>query len=50
MEDKRKYHIIVGSKTFFDSKLPSFSEDDEVDAFLGVGKAIGYRKAESSDI
>lgn len=24
MEDKRKYHIIVGSKTFFDSKLHHF--------------------------
>ena len=38
MEDKRKYHIIVGSKAFFDSKLPSFSEDDEVDAFLELVK------------
>lgn len=38
MEDKRKYHIIVGSKAFFDSKLPSFSEDDEVNAFLELVK------------
>lgn len=34
MKDKRKYHIIVGSKAYFDSELPSFSGDDEVDTFL----------------
>ena len=38
MEDKRKYHIIVGSKAYFDSKLPSFSEDDEVNTFLELVK------------
>lgn len=38
MEDKRKYHIIVGSKAYFDSKLPPFSEDDEVDTFLELVK------------
>lgn len=38
MEDKRKYHIIVGSKAYFDSKLSSFSEDDEVNTFLELVK------------
>ena len=38
MEDKRKYHIIVGSKAYFDAKLPSFPEDDEVDMFLELVK------------
>lgn len=38
MEDKRKYHIIIGSKAYFDSNLPSFSEDDEVDMFLELVK------------
>ena len=27
MEDKRKYHIIIGSKAYFDASLPDFSED-----------------------
>ena len=34
MENKRKYHIIIGSKAFFDEKLPSFTEDDNVNTFL----------------
>lgn len=34
MENKRKYHIIIGSKAYFDAKLPEFTEDDEVDTFL----------------
>jgi hypothetical protein len=38
MEDKRKYHIIIGSKAYFDSNLPSFSEDDEVDMFWELVK------------
>lgn len=38
MEDKRKYHIIIGSKAFFDAKLPLFSEDDDVDTFLELVK------------
>ena len=38
MEDKRKYHIIVGSKAYFDAKLPSFPEDDEVYTFLELVK------------
>lgn len=24
MEDKRKYHIIIGSKAYFDASLPDF--------------------------
>lgn len=38
MEDKRKYHIIIGSKAFFDAQLPTFSEDDDVDTFLEMVK------------
>lgn len=38
MEDKRKYHIIIGSKAYFDASLPDFTEDDEVDTFLELVK------------
>ena len=38
MEDKRKYHIIIGSKAFFDANLPDFNEDDVVDSFLELVK------------
>lgn len=38
MENKRKYHIIVGSKAFFDATLPMFDEDDAVDTFLELVK------------
>ena len=38
MEDKRKYHIIVGSKAYFDTKLPIFSRYDDVDTFLELVK------------
>ena len=36
MEDKRKYHIIIGSKAYFDRSLPIFTEDDikELDKIL----------------
>lgn len=27
MEDKRRYHIIIGSKAYFDRNLPDFTED-----------------------
>jgi len=38
MEDKRKYHIIIGSKAYFDTSLPMFTEDDVVDTFLELVK------------
>ena len=38
MDYKRKYHIIIGSKAFFDRSLPSFSKDDEVYTFLELVK------------
>lgn len=38
MKNKRKYHLIIGSKAFFDAKLPEFSEDDDVDTFLELVK------------
>lgn len=38
MEDKRKYHIIIGSKAYFDAHLPNFTEDDDVDTFLELVK------------
>lgn len=38
MEDKRKYHIIIGSKAYFDANLPAFNEDDTVDDFLQLVK------------
>lgn len=38
MEDKRKCHIIIGSKGYFDMNLPEFTEDDVVDDFLELVK------------
>ena len=38
MEDKRKYHIIIVSKGYFDMNLPEFTEDDVVDDFLELVK------------
>lgn len=38
MEDRRKYHIIIGSKAYFDMNLPKFTEDDVVDDFLELVK------------
>lgn len=38
MRSKRKYHIIIGSKAFFDSKLPKFTENDDVGTFLELIK------------
>lgn len=38
MEDKRKYHLIIGSKAFFDAELTVFSEYDDVDTFLELVK------------
>ena len=44
MENKRKYHIIVGSKTYFDAKLPSFLKDDEINTFLELIKLSDIEK------
>lgn len=38
MDDKRTYHVIIGSKAYFDSKLPKFSEEDNVCSFLELVK------------
>lgn len=38
MKNKRKYHIIIGSKAYFDVSLPDFSEEDKVDTFLELVK------------
>lgn len=38
MRDKRKYYIIIGSKSYFDAKLPRFSEKDDVGTFLELVK------------
>ena len=38
MRDKRKYYIIIGSKAYFDAKLPKFSEKDDVGTFLELVK------------
>lgn len=32
----RKYHLIIGSKAYFDSSLPSFDDDAEVSNFLDM--------------
>lgn len=38
MRDKRKYYIIIGSKSYFDARLPKFSEEDDVGTFLELVK------------
>lgn len=38
MENKRKYHIIIGSKAFFDASLPDFTEYDDAKTFLELVK------------
>lgn len=44
MEDKRKYHIIIGSKAFFDANLPEFTEEDDIDMFLELVKLSDLAK------
>lgn len=34
MKARRKYHIIIGSQTFFDINLPEYFQDDEVKSFM----------------
>ncbi|MDO4611908.1 MAG: AAA family ATPase [Candidatus Saccharibacteria bacterium] len=34
MKDKRKYHIIIGSRAFFESKLPDSQESNAANSFL----------------
>lgn len=38
MENKRKYHLIIGSKAFFDENLPDFSGEENVYTFLELVK------------
>ena len=35
MLNKREYHIIIGSKAFFDDSLPSYNDEYSVNNFLG---------------
>ena len=49
MEDKRKYHIIIGSKAYFDSSLPIFTKEDEVDNFLELIKLSDAAKQSRYD-
>lgn len=44
MTAKRSYHIIIGSKAFFDSNLPLFDEDDDVHGFLELVKLSDVAK------
>lgn len=44
MESKRKYHIIIGSKTYFDMSLPEFREEDKVDTFLDLVKLSDFSR------
>ena len=44
MNAKRSYHIIIGSKAFFDSNLPLFDEDDDVHGFLELVKLSDVAK------
>lgn len=38
MNNKRMYHIIIGSKSFFETKLPEFDEYTEISYFLELVK------------
>lgn len=38
MSNMRRYHVIIGSKAFFDLKLPKFNADDGVRSFLELVK------------
>lgn len=49
MEDKRKYHIIIGSKAYFDANLPAFNEGDAVDDFLQLVKLSDAARQNYSD-
>lgn len=44
MENKRKYHIIIGSKAYFDTFLADLSEEDEVNTFLKLVKLLDTAK------
>ena len=48
MEDKRQYHIIVGSKAYFDASLPVFSKEEKVDTFLELVKLSDAAKENRS--
>ena len=50
MNDKRNYHIIIGSKAFFDSNLPLFDEDDDVHGFLELVKLSDAAKQNKVNI
>lgn len=56
MQNKRKYHIVIGSKAFFDSKLPEFSETLNLDGFLELvrmsdtAKQAGIPFTEHADV
>ena len=50
MNDKRSYHIIIGSKAFFDLNLPSFDEDDDVHGFLELVKLSDVAKQNKINI
>lgn len=45
MENKRKYHIIIGSKAFFDANLPEFAEEDDIDMFLELVKSFRFGRS-----
>ncbi|MCD7799364.1 MAG: AAA family ATPase [Akkermansiaceae bacterium] len=55
MMDKRKYHIVVGSKAFFDDSIWDFSADTQPEAFLelvrlsDVAKQSGKAFIEKTD-
>ena len=44
MNNKRKYHIVIGSKAYFDNSLPTFLESSKVDTFLELVKLLDTAK------
>ncbi|MEG1432764.1 AAA family ATPase [Eubacterium sp.] len=50
MSDKRIYHIIIGSKAFFDLNLPEFGGQDDVHGFLELVKLSDAYKQNNINI
>lgn len=50
MSDKRMYHIIIGSKAFFDLNLPEFGGQDDVHGFLELVKLSDAYKQNNINI
>ncbi len=44
MKDKRKYHIVIGSKAYFDTQVPLYDKRDMADTFLELVRNLDNAK------